>query len=60
MNSCKRDPSGIAGYSNCLTGGILCRRTVDGAIHASLRRPAEDFVGSFRWFEHHLSSNSLG
>ena len=46
MNTCERDATGIAGYLNRLTGGMFSSRTINGAVHHTLPRPAEDFLDS--------------
>ena len=60
MNTCERDPTGIAGYLNRLTGGIFSSRTVNCAVHTALPRPAEDFLDGFLGFDHNVCANSTG
>jgi hypothetical protein len=60
MNTCERDATGIAGYSNRLTGGVFSGRTVNCAVHTALPRPAEDFLDSLSGLDHDVSANSTG
>jgi hypothetical protein len=46
MNTGECDTTGVAGYSNRLTGGMFSRRTVNCAVHSALTRTAVDFLSS--------------
>src|ERR1700759_2851122 len=60
MNTCEHDTPGIAGYLNCLTGGMFSGRTVNCAVHTALPSSVEDFLDGFLGFDHHVCANSTG